>query len=197
MTKNSKHWTNFSAWHFGSWCCITIPSWVTKLSAVQMISSRQTLTNILNLWCDHVVLVIQFFNRKLQLVMIYYQTKFACKWTCSLEDTAEIVIFWLHKASLQPWHWRRWTNFSAWHSGSSCCITIPGLVIKWCAVQNLSSRQTFTDILNLPCDLDFEFTNQNLPQDIPAYDVILSNQAWLHTDEQFRKYRRNSHILII
>ena len=63
--------------------------------------------------------------------MIYYQTKFGCKRTSSLEDTVEIVIFWLYKPSLWPWHWRQITNFSAGHSGSWCCITIPSLVSKW------------------------------------------------------------------
>ena len=40
----------FPAWHSGSWCCTTIPSLVTKRSAVQKISG-QTFTNILNLSC--------------------------------------------------------------------------------------------------------------------------------------------------
>ena len=39
-------------------------------------------------------------------------------------------IFWLYKPSLWPWHWTQWTNFSAWHSGSWWCITIPSLVTK-------------------------------------------------------------------
>ena len=38
---------------------------------------------------------IQFFHRTLQLLMLYYETKFGNKQTRSLEDTAEIVIFWL------------------------------------------------------------------------------------------------------
>ena len=33
--------------------------------------------------------------------------------------------------------------FSAWLSGSWCCITIPNLVTKWSAVQKISSKQTF------------------------------------------------------
>ena len=57
--------------------------------------------------------------------------------------------------------------------------------------------QTVTDILNLRCDLDFERSNPTFPQDTPAYNAVLLNQVWLQTDQQFRKYNRNSHILII
>ena len=35
------------------------------------------------------------------------------------------------------------------------------------------------------------------PQDTPAYDAVLSKQVWLQTDQQFRWYSRNGHILII
>ena len=59
--------------------------------------------------------VIPFFHRTPQLMILYYQTKFGCKRTSSLEDTAEIILFWLCKPSLWPWHWTQWTNFSAWH----------------------------------------------------------------------------------
>ena len=105
-----------SAWHYGSWCCITIPTSVTKCSVVQKIPSRHSLT----FWTFAVNLtlnaVTKFFHRILQFMMLYYQTKFTCKETSSLEDIAEIVIFWLYKPTLWPWHWRQWTNFSAWHS---------------------------------------------------------------------------------
>ena len=60
-----------------------------------------------------------------------------------------------------------------------------------------SSRQTFTDILNLslwPWPLT---QNPIFQQNTPAYDAVLSNQVWLQTDQQFRRYNRNSHILII
>ena len=32
-------------------------------------------------------------------MMLYYETKFGCKLTSSLEDTIEMVIFWLYKPS--------------------------------------------------------------------------------------------------
>ena len=49
----------------------------------------------------------------------------------------------------------------------------------------------FTDILSLPCDLDFECSNPIFAQDTPAYDAVLSIQVWLQTDQQFRKYHKN------
>ena len=64
-------------------------------------------------------------------------------------------------------------------------------------MDKISSGQTFTDILNLPCDLDLEHSNPIFPQDTLAYDAVLSNQVWLETDQQLRRYNRNSHILII
>ena len=117
--------------------------------------------------------VTPFLHRTLPLIMLYYQPKFGWKQTSSLEDTTEIVIFWLYKLSLWPWHWTQWTNFSAWHSGSWCCITIPALVTKYSVVQKISSGQAFTNILNLCCDLDRELSNPIFAQDTLAYDVVL------------------------
>ena len=57
-------------------------------------------------------------------------------------------------------------------------------------VQKISG-QTFTNILNHRCDLDLEHSNPIFPQDTPAYDGVLSNQVWLQTDQQFRKYSKN------
>ena len=61
----------------------------------------------------------------------------------------------------------------------------------------ISSRETFTGILNLCCDLDLVRSNPIFPQNTRAYDAVLANQVWLQTNEQFRRYNRNSHILII
>ena len=30
------------------------------------------------------------------------------------------------------------------------------------------------------------------PQNTPAYDATLSNQVWLQTDQQFRRYSKNN-----
>ena len=63
----------------------------------------------------------------------------------------------------------------AWHSGSFCSITIPCLVTKCFVVYKISSGQTFTDILNLRCDLDLERSNPILPQDTLACNDVLPN----------------------
>ena len=64
-------------------------------------------------------------------------------------------------------------------------------------MEKISSGLTFTDILNLHCDLDLERSKPIFQQDTPAYDAVLTNQVWLQTDQQFRKYGKNCHILII
>ena len=43
--------------------------------------------------------------------------------------------------------------------------TMPGLVTKCSVVQKILSGQTFTNILNLHCDLDLEHSNPFFPQD--------------------------------
>ena len=108
--------------------------------------------------------VTTFFHRILWLMMLYYQTKFDCKRTSILEDNSRNSHnFIIYKPSLWPWYWSQWTIFSAWHSDPWCCITIPSLVTKWSAVQKIASGQTFTDILNLLCDLDLERTQPISP----------------------------------
>ena len=82
-------------------------------------------------------------------------------------------------------------------SGSQCCITILNSVTKCSVVQKVSSGQTFTDISNLRCDLDLEYSNPIFPQDIPVYDAVLASQVWLQTNQQFRRYNRNSHNFIL
>ena len=64
-------------------------------------------------------------------------------------------------------------------------------------MEEISSGQTFTDILNLHRDLALKRSNPIFPQDTLAYNAVLSNQVWLKTDQQFRKYSQNSHILNI
>ena len=120
----------------------------------------------------------------MMLMMLYYQTKFGCKLTSTLEDTTEIVIFWWYKPSWWPWHWTQWTNFSAWHFSLWCCITIPGLATKCSVAHKTLSEKTFTNILNLRCDL--EHSNPTFQQDTLAYDAVPSNQVCLQIDQQFK-----------
>ena len=74
------------------------------------------------------------------------------------------------------------------------CMTliIPSLATKYSAVQKISCGQTFTDILNLRCDLDLKCSNLIFPQDTLAYDAVLSNQVRLQMDWQFRRYNQKS-----
>ena len=62
----------------------------------------------LTFWTFAVTLiaVTQFLHSTLGLMMLYYQSNFDCKWTSSFEDIVEIIISWLCKPSLWPWHWR-------------------------------------------------------------------------------------------
>ena len=71
------------------------------------------------------------------------------------------------------------------------------LETKCSVIQKISSGQTFTNISNLFCDLDLERSSPIFPQDTLAYDAVLSNQIWLQTDQQFSRYSKNSHALII
>ena len=134
---------------------------------------------------------------------MYHKTKFGCQGVNSSEDIVERVVFLIiYTPSLWPWHWRRWTKFSAWHSGSWCCITIPSLVTKYSAVQKISHGQSptywaFAVTLTLNAVIIFLSFFFFLYKTPPAYDAVLSNQVWLQIDQQFRKYSRNSHILII
>ena len=63
---------------------------------------------------------------------------------------------WLYEPSLWPWTWRQQTNLLARHFGPWCCITIPSLVTEGSVAEDLSSRWTFTGILNLFCDLNLD-----------------------------------------
>ena len=110
--------------------------------------------------------------------MVYHQTKFGCQGTNSSENIIERVIFWLY----EPLTLKMATTTKCPHdSGSWCYITIPNLVTKCSVVQKIPSRQTFTNILNLHCDLDLECSNAIFPWDTPAYDTLLTNQVWLQT----------------
>ena len=52
-------------------------------------------------------------------------------------------------------------------------------------------------ILNFHCDLDLEHSNPIFPQDTLAYDAVLPNQVWLQRNQEFRRYSKTIHILII
>ena len=84
---------------------------------------------------------------------------------------------------------------SACNSGSWCCITTQNLVTKCSVSQKISSGQTFTDILNLCCDLDLKAVIPFSTGHSGLWCCTIK-QVWLQTDQQFRSCRRNSHTLI-
>ena len=51
----------------------------------------------------------------------------------------------------------------------------------FCDSENII-RPTFTDILNLRCDLDLKCSNPIFPQDTLTFDAVLSNQVSLQMD---------------
>ena len=70
----------------------TLPLQVWYQNDLQL-SSTQTFTNIFNLCFDlNLSAVTQFLHRTLQLMMLYYKTKFGCKQTSSLEDSHILII---------------------------------------------------------------------------------------------------------
>ena len=129
--------------------------------------------------------------------MMCHETKFGCQRINSSENMVEshILIKWALVVIATLKLAKTTTKNSAWHSGSWCFITIPNLVTKYFVIQKISFRQTFTDILNLCCDLHLERSNPIFPQDTLAYNAVLSNQVYLQTDKQFRRYWPNKHSL--
>ena len=79
------------------WCCITIPSLVTKRSAVQKIPG-QTFTIILNLHCDlDLECSNQIFPQGTPAYDAVLLNQVWLQQTCSLEDIVATVIVWLYK----------------------------------------------------------------------------------------------------
>ena len=131
------------------------------------------------------------------LTMMYYQIKFDCKQTSSLEDIKEIVIFWLYKPALWPWHWRQWTNLSAWHWLMTLYDHTKFGNKMFCGLED-SIRTIFTDNVNLRCDLDLERSNPIFfRRTLWLIMLYYQTRVWLQADQQFGRCSRNSHILII
>ena len=77
----------FPAWHSGSWCCLTIPSFATNALRFRKYHPEK---HSLIFWTFAVTLTlktaIQFFNRTLWLMTLYSQTRLGCRQTSKLED---------------------------------------------------------------------------------------------------------------
>ena len=139
----------------------------------------------------------QSFRKTIWLIMMHHHTKVGINIFSNSEYVTWTNIHWHFEILLWPWPWYY--------------TTIPSLVEKkrrverfskyWADTightEKISSGQAFTDILNVRCDFDLEHSNPIFPSDNPAYDAVLSNKVWLQTDQQFRRYNRNSYILII
>ena len=111
--------------------------------------------HILIMWTLGVTLTIYM---TLQLMMMHHNTKFGNEMFVGVEvSSGQTLTFWPFAVALTLI--AMIIFFSTEHSGLWCCITTPSLVTKCSVVQKISSRQTFTDILNLCCDLDFECSN--------------------------------------
>ena len=126
-------------------------------------------------------------------MVLYYQTEFDYKPISSLEDTTEIAIFWLYKPSMWPLHSTQWTNFSAWHFGLWCCITISDLATKCSVFREYCLDKHSLTFWTFAVTLTLNTVNPIFPQDTLAYDAVPSNQVWLQTDQQFIRYSKNSH----
>ena len=121
--------------------------------------------------------------------MLYHQTKFGCQRINSSENTVERVIFWSYEPhcdldledSNSIFHMTLWLMMLHHH-------TIFGNKI-FCDSEN---------IIRIKIQLHYlKSSNLLFPQNTLAYDAVLSNKVWLQTDQQFRRYIRSSHILII
>ena len=76
--------------------------------------------------------------------------------------------------------------FFAWHSSLWWCITITSLFTNGSDIQKISSSQTLTEILNIPCG--FHHSNPVFPLDTLAYEQtrfdckqIISSKATVET----------------
>ena len=144
----------------------------TKFGSKRISNSKDTV-EIVIFWSHELLQWPWSFCMSLWLMRINHNTKFENKIFDGLEDiiwtSIDILTFavTLTLTAVIP--------FFTEHPGLWCCITTPSLVTKCFMVQKISSGQTFTDILNLCCDLDLEHSNPIFPKDTPAYDVVLSN----------------------
>ena len=165
--------------------------WADTIGHTQQISSGQTFTDILNLRCD---LDLEHSNSIFQQdILAYGAVLWNQAWLQADQQFRRYngnITWWLYKPSLLLRHWTQWTNF---------CMTL------WLIMLHKNARfgdkvfcvdigQTFTNILNLCCDLKLGCSNLIFPQDTPAYDAVLWNEVWMQMDQQFRRYSKNSQI---
>ena len=94
-------------------------------------------------------------------VIMYHQTNLECKSFSISEDLVEtIVALTLNIAKLYFWR-ILWLMMMHHHTKFD--------------QSEILSRQTFTEVQNLHCDLDLDYSKATFSQDTPAYEHALSN----------------------
>ena len=161
--------------------------WADTIGHPEKISSGQKFTDILNLRCG---LDLECSNPLFQQDTPAYDAVLPnpvwLQMTSSLEDITEIVALTV--------------TLTLNTVNQFFCMTLWLIMLhnhtrfgdKMFWVQKISSGKTLTNIWKPRCDLDLECSNPIFQQDIPAYDVVLSKQVWLQTDQHFRRCSKNS-----
>ena len=110
---------------------------------------------------------------------MYHQTNLDCKSFSISEDLLETIV----ALTLNIAKWYFW-------------------MILWLIIHHhtkfdrseILSGQTFTEVQNLHCDLDLEYSKATFSQDIPAMNMHCQTKLVAPQNQQFRTYNRNSHI---
>ena len=74
---------------------------------------------------------------------------------------------------------------------------MPGLVTKCFVVLKISSEQTVTNILNLRCDLHFEYSNPIFHRTLQLMVLYYQTKSGFKWTSSLEDMVKNSHILII
>ena len=123
----------------------------------------------------------KIFSRCLtSLVMMYHQTNLDCKSFSISEDLVETIV--ALTLNIAKYFWMLlWLMMMHHHT-------------KFDRSEILSG-QTFTEVQNLHCDLDLEYSKATFSQDTPAYEYMhCQTKLVAPKNQQFRTYNRNSHI---
>ena len=106
-------------------------------------------------------------------MIMYYQTKFGCK---RISSSKHALSYFGHSSSCIMMHHN--TKF-----GNKMLGGLDNII------------RANMNILIIHCGLDPECSNPTFSQDTLAYDDVTSDQVWLPSNQQFRKYSRKNHIL--
>ena len=91
--------------------------------------------------------------------MMYHQTNSDCKSFSISEDLVEMIV----ALTLNIAKWYFWMILMMMHHYTKFDRS------------EILSMQTFTEVRNLHCDLDLEYSKATFSQDTPAYEHALSN----------------------